>query len=210
MNIGIENFLYNIDQNFAKKTQKDKYLLYMMVFAAIFALSYLLFWESSEKEFNQVRKKVTTLESQLKVDEIYLQANPESRITQIENETAQIRKSYTEYQDYNAYIKFQIEQISSLFYDEKIWGSYIHSIAKNAKKYDVKLLKFGNSFTSDTRAFGHVLDISIRSTGNYINTLKFINSLEQSFLVVDLHDFNMSATHMLSTDLNISVWGITE
>ncbi len=210
MNIGIENFLYNIDQNLAKKTQKDKYLLYAMIFSAIFAISYLLFWESSEKEFKKIRNEVTTLESQLEIDKRYLQSNPESKIVQIENETVQIKKSYTEYQDYNSYIKFQIEQISSLFYDEETWGSYIHSIAKNAKKYDIKLQRFGNTFTSDSRAFGHVLDISVRLTGNYTNTLKFINSLEQSFLVVDLHDFNMSATHILSTDLNISVWGITQ
>ncbi|RUM65150.1 MAG: hypothetical protein DSZ03_03220, partial [Sulfurimonas sp.] len=141
---------------------------------------------------------------------VYLQQNPESKIAQIENEIKNIKKSYVQYQEYNSYIKFQIEQISSLFYDEKTWGAYIHSITKNAKKYHVKLLKFGNEFTSDTRAFGHVLDINIRSTGKYTDTLKFINALEQSFLVVDLHDFNMSASNILMTDLNISVWGIIE
>ncbi len=210
MKIGIEDFLYNIDQNFAKKTQKDRYLVYFMAFAGIFAISYLLFWESSEKEFNKIRKEVTSLEVKLKTDESYLKINPESKISQIENETLQIKKDYAQYQDYNSYIKFQIEQISSLFYDEETWGSYIHSIAKNAKKYGIKLINFGNQFTTDTKAFGHVLDISIRSTGNYESTLKFINSLEQSFLVVDLHDFNISASHQLSSDLNISVWGIVE
>ncbi len=210
MNLGVENFLYNLDQSLAKKTQKDRYLLYVMIFAGIFAISYLLFWESSEKEFHKVHDEVVALDTKLNQDKAYLQQNPESKIAQIENEITEIKKQYTQYQDYNSYIKFQIEQISSLFYDEKTWGAYIHSITKNAKKYDVKLLKFGNEFTSDTRAFGHVLDISIRSTGNYTNTLKFINSLEQSFLVVDLHDFNISASNVLLTDLNISVWGIIE
>jgi Tfp pilus assembly protein PilO len=210
MKIGIEDFLYNIDQNFAKKSQKDRYLVYFMAFAGIFALSYLLFWESSEKEFQSIRQQVTAREAQLKVDESYLKNNPEAKISQIENETIQIKKSYAEYQDYNSYIKFQIKQISSLFYDEKTWGSYIHSIAKNAKKYGVKLINFGNEFTTDTRAFGHVLDISVLSIGNYESTLKFINSLEQSFLIVDLHDFNISASEQLSSDLNISVWGLIE
>ncbi|MEA2110579.1 MAG: hypothetical protein U9P71_00880 [Campylobacterota bacterium] len=210
MKISIEDFLYDIDQSFSKKTQKDRYLVYFMAFAGIFAFSYLLFWESSEKEFNTIRQEVTTLDKQIKVDEAYLQVNPETKIVQIENETAQIKKTYTEYQDYNSYIKFQIEQISSLFYDEKTWGSYIHSIAKNAKKYGMKLVDFGNSFTTNNQAFGHVLDISINSVGDYGSTLKFINSLEQSFLVVDLHDFNISASNHLSSDLNISVWGIIE
>ena len=53
-----------------------------------------------------------------------------------------------------------------------------------------------------------MLDINLNFTGNYINTLSFINSLEQSELVVDLHALNIQAQDKLNTDLNISVWGI--
>jgi hypothetical protein len=52
------------------------------------------------------------------------------------------------------------------------------------------------------------LDIAISTDGPYKNTLKFINALEQSQLVVDVHDMNMSANGKLKGDLNISVWGI--
>jgi hypothetical protein len=37
-----------------------------------------------------------------------------------------------------------------------------------------------------------VLDISVEVSGKYLNTLKFINSLERSDLVVDVHDLNIS------------------
>jgi len=39
--------------------------------------------------------------------------------------------------------------------------------------------------------------------------LKFINTLEQSELVVDIHHLKIDAKENLNTDLNISVWGIT-
>jgi hypothetical protein len=101
-----------------------------------------------------------------------------------------------------------LEQISSLYYDEKVWGSYLDSVSHYARAYNVKLAKFGNRLQTDNSSFGHVLDITISSEGPYKNTLKFINALEQSQLVVDLHDFNITADEKLKGDLNISVWGI--
>jgi hypothetical protein len=89
-----------------------------------------------------------------------------------------------------------------------VWGAYLDSISKFARAYNVKLEKFGNTLTADNSSFGHVLDISISTDGPYKNTLKFINALEQSQLVVDVHDMNMSANGKLKGDLNISVWGI--
>jgi hypothetical protein len=101
-----------------------------------------------------------------------------------------------------------LEQISSLYYDKVVWGSYLDSISKYARTYNVKLTNFGNTLTTDTSSFGHVLDITISADAPFKNTLKFINALEQSTLVVDLHDMNMAADSKLKSDLNISVWGI--
>ncbi len=89
-----------------------------------------------------------------------------------------------------------------------VWGAYLDSISKYARAYNVKLTQFGNTLTTDNSSFGHVLDITISAEGPYKNTLKFINALEQSHLVVDLHDMNMTADNKLKSDLNISVWGI--
>ena len=61
----------------------------------------------------------------------------------------------------------------------------------------------------NNESFGHVLDINIQVSGNYQNTINFINSLERSDLVVDLHTLNMENKDGLHSDLNISVWGIT-
>jgi len=91
---------------------------------------------------------------------------------------------------------------------KKYGGAYLDSVSRYARAYNVKLAKFGNTLQTDKSSFGHVLDINISSEGPYKNTLKFVNALEQSFLVVDLHDFNLSAEEKLKGNLNISVWGI--
>ena len=208
MKFNIEDYLYSLDHALSLKSERDKMMMFVIIFASLFAFSYLFFWESSEVSFNISHEKAIKMESDLNNDKNYLEANPVEKIAQIEQETVAIQMEEQRYIQYNSYIKEQLEQISSLYYDEKVWGGYLDSISKYARAYNIKLLKFGNTLTMDNSAFGHVLDISIKAEGAYKNTLKFINSLEQSYLVVDLHDMHAAADKKLTSDLNISVWGI--
>ena len=204
----IEDFLQKIDNNFKDKSQKDIYMTYIMVFGVIFAFAYLLFWDTSEADFNAKRAQVVSIESQIANDERFLQLNPPTKITLIENETKSIEAKMLLIKDNNQYIKTKIEEISSLIYDEQTWGKYLHSISKNAKANNVQILEFSNSYIDNQISFGHILDINIKTNASFNNTLNFINSLEQSDLVVDLHDLNIHAEKKLNSDLNISVWGI--
>jgi septal ring factor EnvC (AmiA/AmiB activator) len=209
MKINFENYLYQIDTMFKQKSKKDIYMVYIMTFGLIFAFSYLLFWESAENSFKQMKNKIASIEKKIKSDNRYLKYNPESKILKLDQE---IKRSQTElivFKDNNSYIKHKIESISSLIYDEQTWGEYLYSISKYAQKNSMKILDFTNKYALNKNSFGHVLDISIKTIGNYKNTLNFINSLEQSELVVDIHNLNIQTNQSLSTDLNISVWGLT-
>ena len=209
MKINIEDYLHQIDNAFKDKTQKDIYMTYIMIFGAIFAFSYLLFWDSSFEHFEKKQAQIISLENKIMADNLYLKINPESKIVKLEQDIKRINLEVLAHKDNNAYIKNKIETISSLIYDERAWGEYLYSISTNAKKYNVKILNITNSFAEDSGSFGHILDISVQSVGNYKNTLKFINSLEQSNLVVDIHHLNIQAKDKLNSDLNLSVWGIT-
>lgn len=209
MKIGIEDQLQKIDLSFKEKSQKDIYMIYVMTFALIFAFSYLLFWDSSEADYKKQKAKVVNIQAKINNDNRYLQLNPQSKITLLNKQIKDAQNEIIVYKDYNAYIKSKIEAISSLVYDERTWGEYLHSISKNAQKYNIKILTFTNKLALNNNSFGHVLDISLSGSGEYKNTLSFINSLEQSELVVDLHDFSIKADETLDSDLYISVWGIT-
>ena len=209
MKINIEDFLQNIDNYFKDKTQKDIYMTYVMLFAVIFAFSYLLFWDTSEADFNAKRTQVVAIESKTTMDNLYLQENPITKITQIDNEIKNAQTQTLKYKDNNQYIKNKIEEISSLIYDEQTWGEYLHSISKNARLYNVKILNLHNQYAQNKTTFGHILDINLKLAGDYKNTINFMNSLEKSDLVVDLHQINIEALNKLNSDLNISVWGIT-
>ena len=209
MKFNIEDYLYQIDQSLAEKEEKEVYMLYILIAGGLIFLSYYFLWDSSQQGYEKAKKESQALFNKIQADKKYLAGHPETMIVQIENQTKALEKSFTEYQDSNAYIKYQIEQIASLYYDEQSWGEYVDSISHNAKKYNIKLQEFSNSFAENKDAFGHVLDINVQSTGRYKNMLKYINSLEQSFLVVDIHGFTLKADEKLSSNLDLSVWGIT-
>jgi Tfp pilus assembly protein PilO len=209
MKINIEDYLHTIDAVLKEKEKKEVYMTYVMIVGAIFAFAYLLFWDSSFDNFEKTRANVESLGSKISIDKTFLKINPESKVTQLDMEIQKINNEMIVTKDNNSYIKTKIEAISSLIYDERAWGEYLDSITQNAQKYNVKIINFTNKYAKNSSSFGHVLDITVKSTANYKNTLNFINSIEQSDLVVDIHDLNIFADTKLTSDLNISVWGIT-
>jgi len=209
MKINIEDYLLQLDNIFKGKTQRDVYVVYVMIFAVIFAFSYLLFWDTSVKGFKTTNSKIDTVKSKITKDENFLRYNTEAKIAMLDKDIQRLNNTLNTSKENNAYIKTKIETIASLIYDERSWGEYLHSISKDAKKYHVKIIDFTNKYALHEETFGHILDVTLKTTGNYKNTLRFINSLEQSDLVVDIHDISIKAEERLNSDLNISVWGIT-
>jgi len=208
MRINIEDYLHKIDTAFKGKEQKEIYMTYAMIVAIIFAFAYFLFWDSSFESFKQKYATVAHLKQQIASDKQYLQRNPEVKIAQLDREIKKINDKMLVDKKNNAYIKNKILTISSLIYDERAWGKYLDSITTNAQKYHLKIDQITNKYAKTGNSFGHVLDITIKTEGSFQPTLKFINSLEQSDLVVDIHDFNITAKNSLQSDFNISVWGI--
>ncbi len=209
MKLSLEKYLYPIDQSFAQKKPNEILMTYVLIAAILFAFSYFLFWDSAEKEYNSVHQARIAIEKKLTADEQYLKLHPESEIKSIDDQILKIKNETLATKEKNEYINFKISQISELFYNEKAWGKYLDSIAENARKYRVKLSVLENKKAVDTAKFGHVLDIKISATGSYRNLVKFINSMEQSNLVIDLHGMNLQAKQQLMLDVNSSVWGIT-
>lgn len=208
LNINLEDYLHKIDLIFKHKNKKEIQMVYVMIFSVIFACSYLLFWDSSFDIFMEKQSKINSLESKISIDNVYMKVNPQQKILRLNTQIIKANSEIATLKDNNEYIKHKIDTISSLIYNERAWGEYIYSISENAKKYSVKILNFKNSFALTGKSFGHMLDISVKSSGKYRNTLKFINSLEQSNLVVDIHGLSIDSGDLLTTDLNISVWGI--
>lgn len=208
LKLAIEEFLQSIDTFFRLKSQKDVKIIYIMIVFISSAVAYP-FYDLSIDEFKIIKEKVDNLSTKIDADKNYLLVNTETKIAMLKQDVIKIKNEILITKNNNQYIKGKIETISSLIYDERTWGEYLHSISINAVKHNVKIININNKYVDSNASFGHILDISIDATGKHSDTLNFINSLEQSDLVVDLHDFNISAEDKLKSRLDISVWGIT-
>lgn len=209
MSAMLEKYLYDIDQSFSQKSDKDVKMIYAMVFVVLVSLSYLLFWESSEQGYNAIVEARMKVEDKIAKDKQYLMMHPESEIVRLDKQIKDLNAKLVTLKDENAFIKAEIEKIPELFYDQETWGAFIDSVAENAKKYKVKLNFFANRLADDKTKFGHVLNLEIQAEAPYKNMVRFMNAIEKSKLVVDLHDMDLEATEKLNLDLKLSVWGIT-
>ena len=204
-----EKFLYDIDQSFSQKSDKDIKLIYMMIFVVLVTFSYLVFWETSEQGYKDAQAASLAVQDKINADRQYLLMHPEGEIVRLDQQIAELNSKNAALTSENAYIKAEIEKIPELFYDQETWGQFIDSIAEKAKVNKIKLNFFANRLALDKTKFGHVLNIEIEADGRYQNMVTFMNAIEKSKLVVDLHDLDLKAGKNLSLDLNLSVWGIT-
>jgi len=209
MSAMIEKYLYDIDQSFAEKSEKDIKMIYGMIFLVFVMFSYLVFWESAEQGYNNAKAASDKVLKKINADKQYLLTHPESQIVRLDQDIAKLKVKLASLKDENAYIKAEIEKIPELFYDQEVWGAFLDSIAENAKKHKVKLNFFANRLANDKTKFGHVLNVEIQAQGKYQDMVRFMNAIEKSKLVVDLHDLDLKATTDLNLDLKLSVWGIT-
>ncbi|HIC42718.1 MAG TPA: hypothetical protein EYO73_00005 [Sulfurimonas sp.] len=207
--MNIEDFLGDLDKSFADKKQQEVYAIYLMVAAVLVAISYLLLWDPAEQGYKKTLAQTQAVQRKITSDANFMRYNPKNKIFKLKAQTIQYKKDFITVKDQAEYIKYKIEQISSLYYDEQAWGEFIDSISENSKKYGLQLKYLSNEFSHDKSTFGHVLDIEVKIHGSFHKTMKFINALEQSFLVVDIHDLDLSASKKVDSDLKISVWGIT-
>jgi len=209
MKFNIENQLFELDKFIQSKPKKD--VLYIQIAAGLLPLvfSYLLFFSMAEHYKVKAVSAHKSIDAKLKADNAYLLQHPESEISLIDNQIKNISLEYDEYKQNNEYVKFQLEKISALYYDEQTWGEFIDSISENAKQNHIRIVNYTNEFSDDKNSFGHVLDISLETEGSYKRTMRFINALEKSFLVVDIHTFKMESGKKINATIKLSVWGIT-
>jgi hypothetical protein len=206
--MNIETYLQKIDLTLKDKSSKDIYLIYIMIVVVVFFLNYIIFWKTSEATYSTVQNKLSIIQNKLIVDNKYLKENTSLILQQLDIDIQNLKTDVALNVNNNSYIKNKIQDISSLNYNETTWGAYLNSISVNAKKHNIKILNFSNEILKSNKVFDKMININLQSTGSYNNTIKFINSLEQSKFVVDIYAIDIQAKAKLITDLNISVWGI--
>jgi len=202
------SILLKLDRVLDKKEKKEINYIYIMILGGMLYLSYTYLFGFSEQVYKHNRDKISTLKNSINNDKIYLQNHTQSELHKLSKEITENKKHVSNLMVEKEYIEYELNNISYLYYDEKVWGEFIDSIAQKAKNNIVTLVSLGNTFVKERSDFGHVLELEINVEGTFSNIIRFLNSIEQSNLVIDVFELEMKTGKTISSNFKISVWGI--
>jgi len=202
-----------IDNYFGQRKRSEKILLYIAIILAILAIFYQYIFPMSESFLRKERSKKDDIEKRLNIDLSYLNAmkvngDQDYYIKFYTNQIANERKKFEMIADKKDYLDHKIKDLSYLLYNKKKWAHFLNSITQKAAKNGVDIDYIENTFLDINKNFGHVLEISIGCKGGYRNLIGFINDIEQSDLVVDIYELEMSGANPIELQFKVSVWGI--
>ena len=203
-----------IDNYLKDKKSSEVSLVFFMLFALIGAIVYLYIFPITERSLNSVKKSSSNMMQKLNQERAYfnsINVNGDKEFfvkkltKEIENEKELLKKTTFE----NSYVDNKLKELSYLLFNDKNWANFLDSIAFVAKNNKINIKSIENQFTKlDLQKIDKVLNVTISFSGAFQDILNFINTLEESELVVDVYDMELKSSETLDGKLNIAVWGM--
>lgn len=203
-----DDLLDNIDAYFEDKSSKDKIYSYVMAVGGLGFLIYVTTYDLTASMYDTANKERSKIVRAIKADNTYLRLNTADDVAFATQENKRLKSLFVKTKDMTQYIEHKITELSPLIYNETAWGKFLDSISNTARTNRIHLLKLSNLFADKKDKFGHVLDLELEFSGSFHDTLRFINTLEKTPLVVDVHDMTLTAEENLVSKLKLTIWGI--
>lgn len=199
-----------IDYYFTSKKPSEATLSYGMAMLFVGFLVYQFIFlvtdaslQKTQSEFNVVKKKVVD-------EERYLSVNTPAYLAMLQKKVEQkhIELDNTAYKI--SYVDNTLTELSYLLFDDENWANFVDNISYLAKKYSVEIKEIANKFYEPTfQEITHVVEIDVKSHGNFQNMVKFLNEIEESQLVIDVNQIAITKPdEKLEGDFKIAVWGM--
>lgn len=212
----VSDILENLDKYFGEKTQNEKFILIIMVAAAVGAIAYLSFFDTAENSYQRSLRANKILIKKIYDESTYLKSisrgdDKDYKLKQYDAEIANSKEIKKIYNKKVSIINNSLNKLSDLLFNQENWSVFLNSMTNRASANNVIIKKMTNKYIDNNESFGHILEIGLKCEGNFKDIVKFINDLEQNTLVTDIYssriytDLNKS---IIMSDINISVWGV--
>jgi len=210
----LDTLLDKIDLYFQGKKSSETYLLFAMAFVLVGFLFYSYLFPVTEKMLNQTMRNAKEVEKKLHDEQAYLASvSRDGDATflikkvksDIENSKLLLEKTtYT-----NNYVDSKLKELSYLLFNDENWAKFLNSITQLAQKYSVKIKVIDNKVNEPSiQKIEQILTLKVDFTGSFANTMKFMNAIEESELVVDIYELNCTGKKNIEGQFNIAVWGM--
>ena len=203
-----------IDLALKDKKSSELSIIYAGILIIIAAVVYLYVFPVSENMLRQTKRELGAMKSKIAKEKNYISSKTVAgdKFFYIKKAKQKIKLTKDKLQATifaNGYIDMKLRELSYLLYNDVNWANFIDDITKSAKKYRVSINFIKNRFNElNYKKVEQALDIEVDANGNFNNLIKFINSIEESNLVVDVHNLTMDIKKTIHVNFKIAVWGI--
>ena len=213
--INFDNTFDRIDHFFINKKKSETLLIFLLAFVFVGFISYSYVFPMTDSKLKQTTRISEDINKKLLDEKNYLASvsRDGNENYMIEKTKQDIEKSKVLFEKThlaNGYVDEKLKQLSYLLFNNKDWANFLNTITQLAQKYAIHIKVIDNKVNEpNIQKIEQILNLKIEFNGDFYNTMKFVNSIEESELVVDIYDFNCTATKKnLEGIMNIAVWGM--
>ena len=210
----IDSFLDKIDLFFKGKKSSEIYLIFAMVFVLVGFLFYSYLFPITEKMLDQSSRSAKDVQRKLHDEQAYLASvsrdgDPTFLIKKVKSdiENSKLLLEKTIYM--NDYVDNKLKDLSYLLFNDENWAKFLNSITQLAQKYSVHIKVIENKINEPSlQKIEQILTLKVAFNGSFANTMKYMNAIEESELVVDIYELNCTGQSNIEGQFNIAVWGM--
>lgn len=209
-----DKILEKIDLALKDKKSNELSIIYAGIFIVIATIVYLYVLPEGTQMLKDTKMQLSQIKNKINKETNYIRFKTVNgdKFYYIKIAKQKIKNTKDKFESTiykNGYIDNKLKELSYLLYNDVNWANFIDDIAQNAKRYHVKINYIKNKFNIlNYKKVEQILDIEVDANGNFNNIIKFINSIEESRLVADVHDLKMDIDKNIHVKFKIAVWGI--
>ncbi len=199
-----------IDAYFVDKKSSEASLLYFGAMLCVGFLVYQFIFLETDKNIKITESKFSIVKKKVNEERHYLNSNSPAILQQLQKS---VEAKHIEYDDTNykiSYVDNTLTELSYLLFDDENWATFVDNISHLAKKHKVEIKEIANKFYEPTfQKITHVVEVDIKSKGQFSNMVKFLNEIEESQMVIDVHQISITKPEdKLEGIFKIAVWGM--
>ncbi len=205
-----KGFFKDLDDAILNRPQNEQKIIYIFVALVIGYLIYQFVFPYTTQMRNSSYNKMRSMQNQVNSKRKYLRYNTQEKLRQMKTDIQKKHKLYNEILYKISYVDNTLSELSYLLFNNQNWARFVDNISYLAKKYNLEIKRITNKFYKPTfQKVSQVVTLKITTLSNYTSMMKFLNKLEETNLVVDVSDMNITKPKSkLSSSFKISVWGM--
>ncbi|MBP9492597.1 MAG: hypothetical protein KBE79_05255 [Sulfurospirillum sp.] len=203
-----------IDNYLKDKKSSETSILFFLLFVIVGFLSYSYIYPITDAKLKQTSRLAKDMDKKLLDETSYIRSISKDideafviKKVKQDIETSKLLLEKTTFT--NAYVDNKLKELSYLLFNDENWAKFLNSITRLAQEYNIDIKLIENKINEPSiQKIEQILNLKVDFNGHFTNSVKFINALEESELVVDVYELTCLGQKNIECQVNIAVWGM--